>query len=309
MISERTCSAKDCLVVVADDMGKSVSVNQAIAEAHDNGILTSVSIMAGGKAFDGAVQTVLARERLSAGLHLTLCDGKAVLPHETIPDITDMDGNFIKNPFTAGLHYTKPGLLAQIEAETAAQFDRLEGAGIRLHHVDGHHHLHMHPLIFEVLCRQASQRGVKWIRIPREPLSVVVAFRCPSRGMLPFIEWAVFQILGIHNCRKARKFGLHSAGRVFGLARSGNIDEHFLLGMFPHGTSSFTEIYAHPDKETAAGRIELAALVSPRVRDIISALQISHVSYKDLREKHETIRRCGENIHSDIYCDHKRCSG
>src|SRR5208282_4143722 len=191
MVPEMTFTGKLCLAVVADDMGKSASVNRAIAEAHDKGFLTAASIMAGGEAFDDAVQTVLERSRLSVGLHVTLCDGKAVLPHACIPDITDNDGNFIRSPFTAGLHYTRPGLLPQIEAEVAAQFGRLENAGISIHHVDGHHHLHMHPLIFEVLCREASQRDINWIRIPREPLPIMTAFRSPSRGVLPFIEWAV----------------------------------------------------------------------------------------------------------------------
>ncbi len=123
------------------------------------GCSTAASIMAGGEAFDDAVQIVLDRNRLSAGLHITLCDGKAVLPHAAIPDITDPGGNFINSPFTAGLHYTRPGLAAQIEAEIVAQFGRLEKAGVRIHHVDSHHHLHMHPVIFEVLCRQASHEG------------------------------------------------------------------------------------------------------------------------------------------------------
>jgi len=169
------------LVVVADDMGKSVSVNRAIAEAHDKGCLTAASIMAGGDAFDDAVKTILERSRLSAGLHITLCDGKAVLPHSRIPDITDQRGNFIKDPFAAGMHYTKQRLLPQIEEEVAAQFERVEKAGIHPNHADGHHHLHMHPLIFKVICRQASGRGIGWIRIPNETLSLVAAFRSPSR--------------------------------------------------------------------------------------------------------------------------------
>src|SRR5208282_4554305 len=86
--SNMNFQGKGCVVIVADDMGKSASVNQAIAEAHDKGILTAASIMAGGEAFDDAVQTALDRSRLSIGLHLTLCDGKAVLPHASIPDIT-----------------------------------------------------------------------------------------------------------------------------------------------------------------------------------------------------------------------------
>jgi hopanoid biosynthesis associated protein HpnK len=295
--------SKGCVVIVADDMGKSASVNRAIAEAHDMGVLTAASIMAGGEAFDDAVQTSLDRSRLSAGLHLTLCDGKAVLPHASIPDITDNEGNFITNPFSAGLHYTRPGLLPQIEAEVAAQFERLERAGIRPRHVDGHHHLHMHPVIFEVLCREAEQRDINWIRLPREPLSIVTAFRSPSRGVLPYIEWAVFGLLGKYNSRTARKSGMLSAPCVCGLSASGDIDEHFFLNILPQISTSFTEIYTHPDTETPRGQRELSALVSTRVSDLIRTLQILPVGYNDfsmIKKTSTARRRCDENIYSDI---------
>ena len=306
MISDMNFQGKGCVVIVADDMGKSGSVNRAIAEAHDRGILTAASIMAGGEAFDDAVQTSLERSRLSTGLHVTLCDGKAVLPHASIPDITDHDGYFIKDPFSAGLHYTRPGLLTQIEAEVAAQFDRLERAGIRPHHVDGHHHLHMHPVIFEVLCRQASRRDIRWIRIPNESLSMVKAFRSPSRGSLPFVEWAVFGMLGKYNTATARKYGMLSAARVCGLSRSGNIDEQFFLEILELAGTEISEIFTHPDTETPAGRRELAALVSPSVRNLMIKLHKLPVGYKDFTAPKKiltTKRRCSENIYRDIIGD------
>ncbi|HXW68147.1 MAG TPA: ChbG/HpnK family deacetylase [Dissulfurispiraceae bacterium] len=306
MTSGKNSQSKGCVVIVADDMGKSTSVNRAIAEAHDHGILTAASIMAGGEAFDDAVQTALAHRRLSIGLHLTLCDGKAVLPHASLPDITDHDGNFIKDPFSAGLHYTRPGLLSQIEAEVAAQFERLEGAGIRPHHVDGHHHLHMHPVIFEVLCRQASRRDICWIRLPNESLSMVKAFRSPSRGSLPFVEWAVFGMLGKYNAGAARKFGMLSAARVFGLSRSGNIDEQFFLDILGLTGSHISEIFTHPDTATPAGRRELSALVSPRVFSHMKELHKLPVGYKDFTAPKKILtakRRCSENIYRDIIGD------
>ncbi len=299
MIPDMNLKGKSYLVVVADDMGKSASVNQAIAEAHDQGILTAASIMAGGEAFDDAVKTISGRSRLSTGLHVTLCDGKAVLPHACIPDITDHEGYFIKDPAAAGLHYTRPGLLAQIEGEVAAQFERLERAGIRPCHVDCHHHLHMHPLIFEVLCRQAFMRNIFWIRLPKEPLSIVMAFRSPSRGIMPFVEWAVFGILGKYNSRTARKYGMQSAARVFGLSSTGGIDEKFFLDILRHAGIALTEIFTHPDVETPSGRRELAALMSPSVRDLIRELEISPVGYKDLEARRDSTR-ISENVHRGI---------
>ena len=306
MKSDMNFQGNGCVVVVADDMGKSASVNRAIAEAHDMGILTSASIMAGGEAFDDAVQTALERSRLSTGLHVTLCDGKAVLPHASIPDITDPCGNFITDPFRAGLHYTRPGLAAQIEAEVAAQFERLEKAGIRPHHVDGHHHLHMHPVIFEVLCRQASRRDICWIRLPNESLSMVREFHSPSRGYLPFVEWAVFGMLGKYNSATARKYGMLSAARVCGLSCSGNIDEQFFLDVLELTGSEISEIFTHPDTATPAGRRELAALVSSSVRELMKELHKLPVGYKDFTAQKKILtakRRGSENIYRDIIGD------
>lgn len=272
------------VVIIADDMGRSPSVNRAIAEAHDRGIVTAASIMVGGEAFQDAVDTALKRSQLSVGLHVTLCDGRAVLPHSDIPDLVNPDGYFEKRPALAWLRYTKPGLLPEIEGEIEAQFDRLEKSGIHPTHVDGHHHLHMHPLIFNVLCRQASKRGVGWIRIPRESLSLVLNLRSPLRGAMPFIEWAVFGILGIYNLRIARKYGLRITRHVYGLSLTGSIDEKFLLDILNRSSGSLNEIFTHPDMSTESGRHELEALISSNVRNHLDSLGIEPVGYRELSE-------------------------
>ncbi len=117
------------LIVAADDFGRSSSVNMAVAEAHDRGIVTASSVMAGGEAFEEAVQIALKRSRLSVGLHVTLCDGRAVLKQSQIPDLVDRDGCFEASPARAWVGYMRRAVLSQIEAEVEAQFDRLDKAG------------------------------------------------------------------------------------------------------------------------------------------------------------------------------------
>jgi hopanoid biosynthesis associated protein HpnK len=273
------------LVIVADDMGRSSSVSRAIAEAHDMGIVTATSLMAGGEAVEEAVEIALKRSRLSVGLHVTLCDGRAVLPPSQIPDLVDPDGYFEKRPALAWLRYTKPGLLPQIESEIGAQFDRVQKSGIHPTHVDGHHHLHMHPSIFEVLCRQASQRGVGWVRLPRESLSLVLNLRSPLRGAMPFIEWAVFGVLGTYNLRIARKYGLRVACHVYGLSLTGSMDEKFLLDVLNHSRGALSEIFTHPDISTESGIRELKAITSVKVRDRINSLGMTMVGYRELSER------------------------
>jgi hopanoid biosynthesis associated protein HpnK len=285
MIQDTSLLKRRYLVTVADDLGRSSSVNRAIAEAHDRGIVTAASLMAGGDAFQEAVEIALKRSQLSVGLHVTLCDGRAVLPPSHIPDLVDHDGYFKKRPALAWLRYVKPGLVQQIENEIQAQFDRLEKVGIHPTHVDSHHHLHMHPLIFEVLCREASQRGVNWIRLPKESLSLVLNLRSPLRGAMPFIEWAVFGILGTYNLRIARKYGLRIACHVYGLSLTGSIDEKFLLDILNRSSGSLNEIFTHPDMSTESGRRELEALTSTKVRNRLDSLGMVPVGYRELSER------------------------
>ncbi len=269
------------LVTVADDFGASASVNAAIAEAFDNGIITAASLMAGGRAFDGAVRIARERRALSVGLHVTLCDGMAALAHRDIPDIADANGAFEKNPARAWMKYRGSGVLKQAEREICAQFDRLEAAGIRPTHVDGHHHLHMHPAIFKMVCGQAAKRGVSWIRLPNEPLSAVLSLRSSRRGLMPFVEWAVFGVLGAVNSRKAAGYGLRAAKRVYGLSRTGMVDEGYLMSVLDRGDAGI-EVFAHPDTATASGRGELSALTSPSVKKRLASLGVTLTGYREL---------------------------
>jgi hopanoid biosynthesis associated protein HpnK len=276
---DKDCKEMHYLVTVADDFGRSTSVNLAVGDACDRGILTAASIMSAGDAFEEAVQIARERPGLSVGLHATLCDGRAVLPHSQIPALTNREGFFERNPAKAWLRYTRPGLRGQMEMEIEAQFSRLQNAGIQPSHVDCHHHLHMHPFVLEVLCRQASRRGIRWVRMPRESFAVILAARPAGRGIMPFLEWATFGALAPYNRRIIRKYRMSVAGRVFGLSRTGSIDEQYLLAILERAAAGDAEIFFHPDASTEAGRRELAALTAPAVRQRLISLGISLTGY------------------------------
>jgi predicted glycoside hydrolase/deacetylase ChbG (UPF0249 family) len=69
-LSPRTPSPRGCrLIVNADDFGRSVSINQAVMRAHQEGILTTASVMVNEPAFEEAV--ALAREHPTLGVACT----------------------------------------------------------------------------------------------------------------------------------------------------------------------------------------------------------------------------------------------
>ncbi|MDA8389085.1 MAG: ChbG/HpnK family deacetylase [Nitrospiraceae bacterium] len=268
------------LVVNADDFGASHSVNQAALRAFHEGVLRSVSIMAAGAAFEEAALAARGLPGMSVGIHVTLVDGRSVLPPSEIPGLTDERGFFDESPARAGIRYWihRRRLRGQLEAEIEAQFDRLEDACLRPVHADSHHHLHVHPVIFGVLCRVAQRRGVKWIRIPPGPFWTAL-------DSLPAItEWAVFRALKVRNAGTAGARGLLSA-RTYGISRPGRVTEDYLRGLVSRIEGPVSEVFAHPDMDGAAGRAELEALTSPRVLEAVNSRGLTPAGFKDIVQK------------------------
>jgi hypothetical protein len=102
---------------------------------------------------------------------------------------------------------------------------------------------------------------------------------------MPFIEWAVFGILGTYNLRTARKYGLHVACHVYGLSLTGSMDEKFLLDILDRSRGSLSEIFTHPDISMESGMRELEALTSVKVRNRINSLGMTMVGYRELSER------------------------
>ncbi len=272
------------LVVVADDFGRSASVNRAVAMACEAGFLTAASLMAGGDAFEEAVELAAEYPRLSVGLHVMLSDGCPVLSPADIPDLVNDEGLFDKSPMRAGIAYwrLRNKVACQIEAEVRAQFDKLEDTGIRPTHVDCHHHLHMHPLLFAVIAKEAARRDVAWIRIPLEPWSFVFGLHSPILNMKAFFMRLLFGLIAIRNLRMAREFGLRVASNVYGLSGTGRMNEEYLLALLPYVKGMVNEIYLHPDLDSSPGREEMKAATSVRVLDRLKSFGFRLVGFREL---------------------------
>jgi hopanoid biosynthesis associated protein HpnK len=282
---EQGCAGQDrYLVVVADDLGRSASVNKAVAMACDAGFLTAASLMAGGDAFEEAVELAAGHPGLSVGLHVMLSDGCPVLSAADVPDLVNDKGLFDESPMRAGIAYwrLRNKIACQIEAEVKAQFDKLEDTGIRPTHVDCHHHLHMHPLLFAVIAREAARRDVAWIRIPLEPWSLVFGLHSPFLDMKAFFMRLVFGLIAIRNLRMARECGLRFTSNVYGLSGTGRMNEEYLLALLPYVKGVVSEIYLHPDLDSSPGREEMKAVTSERVHDRLKAFGLRLVGFREL---------------------------
>lgn len=267
------------LVVTGDDFGFSSGVNRAILEAHTRGILTSASLMVTGAAAAEAVTLAAAHPTLAVGLHLVVVDGQAVLPPAAIPHLVGPDGRFRHGPVRQGLRYQwSPAARRELRAEIRAQLERFRRTGLRLSHVDGHHHLHLHPVVLEILVEAAGEFGVTTIRLPGEELGIALALDRRDLMMTVVGSW-VFGALRRSGARRLRPAGIAFPERVYGLSGNGRMTEDYWLRLLPKIQASRVEIYAHPslvsegeplNMPPGVGPAEFAALVSQRVRAALS---------------------------------------
>ena len=268
------------LIVNADDFGRSHSINQAVIRAHQEGILTSASLMVNEPGFEEAVQLARNHPRLAVGLHLTLLCGHSALPFEKIPGLVDSQREFSDSPVAAGFRYfASPSLRAQLRDELAAQFEKFRQTNLKLDHVNGHLHFHMHPTIFGILMEHATTWGIRHVRLTWDPFW----FNARLAGGCWFYRAghsALYHVLS-RICRpQLRRRGIRHTAVVFGLLQNARVDEEYitrLLAVLPPGTS---ELYSHPSLDEFKN--ELDALVSPRVKAQVRERGIQLIRYQDL---------------------------
>jgi hopanoid biosynthesis associated protein HpnK len=272
------------LVVTADDFGLAPEVNDAVVIAHQRGILTAASLMVAGPAAHDAVARAEKLPRLRVGLHVVLVEGRPTLPPERVPGLVDAKGAFRTDMARLGIDIAlRSNVRRQLRAEIEAQFVAFRSSGLRLDHVNAHKHFHLHPMIAAEIMAIGARHGMRGLRVPREPASVLTSVepQAPRAPAWVTAPWAALLE------RRARRAGLQTPDAVFGLAWSGAMTTSRLLGLLQHLPEGRSEIYLHPaTTDDFVGHApdyryaeELAALISPHV--IVATRDLQLGGYTD----------------------------
>jgi len=116
------------LIVNADDFGASPGTNRGIVEAHQNGIVTSTSLLVAAAASAGAAELAAGAPELSVGLH------------------TDLDG-------------VDPDQIGDALERQLERFEALMSAAPT--HLDTHHDTHRHPRAYPAVVEFARRHGLR----------------------------------------------------------------------------------------------------------------------------------------------------
>lgn len=151
------------LVIHADDLGMSHSVNRATFEALEKGWITSSSIMVPCPWFPEVALFAKSHPNADLGLHLVLNSEWTsfrwgpLSPRDAVPSLLDEQA-YLPLVETSVAERAKP---AEVERELRAQIEHARAAGVRPSHFDSHMAaLFQTPALLEVYRRLGAEYGV-----------------------------------------------------------------------------------------------------------------------------------------------------
>jgi len=275
------------LIVHADDFGISEDVNEGILKAHRNGVLTSTSIMANGRAFKDAIRKAKSNPSLDVGIHLTLVEEQPLSSVDVIPGLVSPEGNFHPN----AADFTRRYLMGyvpvyQIRSELEKQIRRVLDTGIRISHLDSHQHLHMLPSILTTIIVLARKYKIPAIRIPSERLRFYMLkdlVRIPR-----LIQMGILNLFCLGKRRRVPNCTQNFVGFYYGGDLSTNNFYKLIDSLPSNGTC---ELMCHPGSQNSSQQYphwnyhhfeELEALTNDKIANLLEDEGVLLVSYRDI---------------------------
>lgn len=231
------------LIVTADDFGLAPEVNDAVEIGYRSGLLTAASLMVGAPAADAAVACARRTPGLAVGLHIVLVDGDPVLDPCKIPGLVDGAGRLRTDLARLGAELAfSERRRAELRLEIEAQFEAYRLTGLTLDHVDVHKHFHLHPIVSREIITIGAAYGMRVLRVPTEPWSILDRIEPTQRT----VEHFAIRALSAPLRTRVQAASLVSSDAVFGQVWSGGLTPARMQGLLAELPPGLIEIYAHP---------------------------------------------------------------
>lgn len=265
------------LIVNADDFGYSDEVNKGIIESHLNGIVTSTSMIVNMPGFKSAVKLAKKHKSLDVGIHLNLTEGKPLLnsPLSVKGNFSNSYLNFVLNKYPE----------EEIEAELEAQITKLESAGIKISHINGHQHIHVFPKVFKIIINLAKKHNIKYIRIPDEKIITNKTFLASILdGQL--IKNLVLSVLSLNKKKLLTKNGLKTTDNFYGILSANQLTFTKLASVIKNIENGTSELICHPGNENYDNYLnrmrEKKILTHENIKQLIKDEKIKLTNFKSL---------------------------
>ncbi|MBQ6005626.1 MAG: ChbG/HpnK family deacetylase [Selenomonadaceae bacterium] len=277
------------LIVNADDFGRHELINRAVERAFNSGCLRSATLMAGGIAFDDAINLAKKFPKLGVGIHFTLANGNPILPPEEIPTLVTEEGIFHGDYIKFLKRYLSGKIsLGEVRSELAAQLEKILNTGLTLTHFDSHQHLHHIPGIIEIVLELASAKNISAMRVANTKI-----FDGELDSLGKFVGRLGLGSLAKFTAHQAHKKNFTTPEHFAGIVAGESVSEKFLLKLIENLQDGTTEVMLHPGTDNKILQDfcrwehdfeeELAAVTSPKILNLLAEKNIAAINFSDLR--------------------------
>ena len=279
------------LIVNADDFGLHPLINAGIIKGHQEGFITSTSLMPSAPCWQEAVRLAKENPRLGIGVHLTLVGGvPSVLPKEQVSSLLDDDGLFLPDYVTfAKRYYSGAVKKAELEAELRAQLERALSCGVNITHIDSHQHTHVLPGINSLVLKLSNEYNIIRVRIPKEGYLFTGGFQT---GVGRLIGRSGLSFCADMAALRADSLGLRHPQHFYGMLAGGHLNAQLIANILRQLPEGVSEIMTHPGLDSAAlgkafswqyhWREELDAYLDAGNKELLRELGIEPVSFAAL---------------------------
>ena len=215
-------SATSGLIVNADDLALSQSINKAILLCYTEGYINSASIITTTPLFEETVSLIQQNPVIkNLGLHANFAEGKP-LTNFKHTQFLDEKGNWNLKETQKYSNTLSTEVKQDFITELHAQIERALDAGIVITHLDSHYHLHILPCFFNIFIQAAKKYNLKLrpAQISHEQNIIKYLYRSYINSKIK-----------LYKCNYTSSFE--------------NLGEY--LKTFPKNLSNNTELMVHPD--------------------------------------------------------------
>ncbi|WP_455266104.1 ChbG/HpnK family deacetylase [Phascolarctobacterium sp.] len=279
------------LIVNADDFGLHPLINAGIIKGHQEGFITSTSLMPSAPCWQEAVRLAKENPRLGIGVHLTLVGGvPSVLPKEKVSSLLDDDGLFLPDYVAfAKRYYGGAVKRSELEAELRAQLERALSCGVNITHIDSHQHTHVLPGINSLVLKLSNEYNIIRVRIPKEGYLFTGGFQT---GVGRLIGRSGLSFCADMAALRADSLGLRHPQHFYGMLAGGHLNAQLIANILRQLPEGVSEIMTHPGLDSAAlgkafswqyhWREELDAYLDAGNKALLKELGIEPVSFAAL---------------------------
>ncbi len=156
------------VIINADDLGKSKSVNDATFDMMSRKCVTSATLLANGPSINQAVKDLTYFPNYSFGIHLNITEFSPLSTDKRLVAILDENGSF-NGKLNHDLKSVRKDLqlFLGITKEFCSQIEALLSFGVRISHIDSHHHVHTIPYLFPILKYVQQKYKIRKVRISK----------------------------------------------------------------------------------------------------------------------------------------------